>query len=82
VGNFQTNYSFSRFLMLSGLVQMNTANTQALNANFRLRWNYRPDSDLYVIYTAGQRFASEAATVSSQFYEHSLVLKYTYSWRP
>jgi len=81
-GNFQTNYSFSRFLMLSGLVQMNTANTQAVNANFRLRWNYRPDSDLYVIYTAGQRFASEAATNQQQFYENSLVVKYTYSWRP
>jgi hypothetical protein len=81
-GGLQTNYSFSRFLTLSGLVQMNTANTQAVSGNFRLRWNYRPDSDLYVIYTAGQRFASETASNPPQFYENSLVVKYTYSWRP
>jgi hypothetical protein len=34
------------------------ANTQAVNANIRLRWNRRPDSHLYVIYTAGQALAS------------------------
>jgi hypothetical protein len=45
-GSFQTNYSFSRFLTLSGLLRMNTAHGQAGSANIRLRWNYRPDSDL------------------------------------
>ena len=52
---FQTNYSFSRFLTLSTLLQMDTANNQGASANIRFRWNYRPDSDLFVIYTAGQR---------------------------
>jgi len=46
VGSFQTNYSFSRFLTLSSLIQMDTANTKAATANIRLRWNYRPDSDV------------------------------------
>ena len=82
VGGFQTNYSFSRFLTLSGLVQMDTANTQAASANIRLRWNYRPDSDLYVVYTAGQRFASLVAANPAQFYENRFAIKYTYSWRP
>ena len=81
-GNFQTNYSFSRFLMLSALGQMNTANREAASANIRLRWNYRPDSDLYVIYTAGQRFASLEASNPPQYYENRLVIKFTYSWRP
>jgi hypothetical protein len=36
----------------------NRTNTQAVNADIRLRWNCRPDSDLYVLYTAGQAFAS------------------------
>jgi len=81
-GSFQTNYSFSRFLTLSTLVQMNTANTQAVSANIRLRWNYRPDSDLYVIYTAGQRFASLVAENPHQYYENRFVIKFTYSWRP
>jgi hypothetical protein len=81
-GSFQTNYSFSRFLTLSTLLQMNTANTQAASANIRLRWNYRPDSDLYVIYTAGQRFASLVAVNPPQYYENRFVIKFTYSWRP
>ena len=81
-GSFQTNYSFSRFLTLSTLLQMNTANTQAASANIRLRWNYRPDSDLYVIYTAGQRFASLLAENPPQYYENRLAIKFTYSWRP
>jgi hypothetical protein len=82
VGSFQTNYSFSRFLTLSSLIQMDTANTQAVSANFRLRWNYRPDSDLFVIYTAGTRFASLVAENPPQFYENRFAIKFTYSWRP
>jgi hypothetical protein len=82
VGGFQTNYSFSRFLTLSALIQMDTANTQAASANIRLRWNYRPDSDLYVVYTAGQRFASLVAANPAQFYENRFAIKYMYSWRP
>jgi hypothetical protein len=82
VGGFQTNYSFSRFLTLSALLQMDTANNQAASANIRLRWNYRPDSDLYVIYTAGQRFASLVAANPPQFYENRFAIKFTYSWRP
>jgi len=81
-GSFQTNYSFSRFLTLSALLQMDTANDQAASANIRLRWNYRPDSDLFVIYTAGQRFASLVAANPPQFYENRFAIKFTYSWRP
>lgn len=81
-GSFQTNYSFSRFLTLSTLLQMDTANAQAASANIRLRWNYRADSDLYVIYTAGQRFASLVAVNPTQYYENRFVIKFTYSWRP
>ena len=80
-GGFQTNYSFSRFLMLTALVQVNTANNQAFSGTVRLRWNYRPDSDLYIIYTAGQRFAS-LETNAPQYYQNSLTVKLTYSWRP
>jgi hypothetical protein len=82
VGSLQTNYSFSRFLTLSALAQMNTANREAVSGNVRLRWNYRPDSDLYVIYTAGQAFASEDSANPPQFYQNRLAIKFTYSWRP
>jgi len=80
-GGFQTNYSFSRFLTLSALIQLDTANNQAVTGNVRLRWNYRPDSDLFIIYTAGQRFAS-LETNAPQYYQNSLTIKFTYSWRP
>ena len=81
-GALETDYAFSRFLSLSTIFQVDTANAQAASANVRLRWNYRPDSDLYVIYTAGQKFASLAATNPAQFYENRFAIKYTYSWRP
>jgi hypothetical protein len=81
-GSLQTNYSFSRFLSLSTVLQMDTANNQGASANIRLRWNYRPDSDLFVIYTAGQRFASLVAANPPQFYENRFAMKFTYSWRP
>ena len=81
-GSLQTNYSFSRFLTLSTILQMDTANTQGASANIRLRWNYRPDSDMFVIYTAGQRFASLAAANPTQLMEHRFAVKFTYSWRP
>ncbi len=80
-GALETDYAFSRFLSLSTVLQMDTSNTQAASANIRLRWNYRPDSDLYVIYTAGQQFASLADN-APQYYQHRFVVKYTYSWRP
>ena len=82
VGALQANYSFSRFLSLSALLQMDTANVQAMSTNLRLRWNYRPDSDLYIIYTAGQRFSSLVAANPSQFTEHRLAIKYSYSFTP
>jgi hypothetical protein len=71
-----------RFLTLSTLLQMDTANTQAASANVRLRWNYRPDSDLFFIYTAGQRFASLVAANPPHYYENRFAIKFTYSWRP
>jgi hypothetical protein len=81
-GALETDYAFSRFLSLSTVLQVDTANAQGASANIRLRWNYRPDSDLYVIYTAGQQFASLAATNPAELYQHRFVVKYTYSFRP
>ena len=89
VGNFsvdlaswQTNYSFNRFLTFTNVIQMDTANTQAVSANFRLRYNYRPDSDLFVIYNIGTQFASLAAANPVQVRENRFAVKYTYSFAP
>jgi uncharacterized protein DUF5916/cellulose/xylan binding protein with CBM9 domain len=82
LASVQANYSFSRFLTTSTLVQLDTANTQAVSANVRLRYNYRPDSDLYVIYNVGTRFASLAAANPEQLRETRIEVKFTYSFSP
>jgi Domain of unknown function (DUF5916)/Carbohydrate family 9 binding domain-like len=89
VGNFsvnlasvQANYSFSRFLSFTSLVQMDTANNQAMSANFRLRYNYRPDSDLYVIYNVGTQFQSLTNTNQQELREQRFAVKFTYSFQP
>jgi hypothetical protein len=81
-GSLQTNYAFSGFLTLSTVLQVNTSNTQAVSANIRFRWNYRPDSDLFVAYTAGEQFASLVAANPAKFTQNRFAVKYTYSWRP
>ena len=82
LASLQGNYSFSRFLSLSNTVQMDTANAQAVSANFRLRYNYRPDSDLFIIYNVGTQFVSLAAANPQQIRETRLAVKFTYSFLP
>lgn len=82
LASLQANYSFTRFLTITSIVQMDTSNTQAVSANFRLRYNYRPDSDLYVIYNVGTQFASLAPANPPQVRETRFAVKYTYSFSP
>ena len=82
VASLQASYSLSRFLSASALLQVDSANDHVFGSNLRIRWNYRPDSDLYVVYTAGQRFASLTATNPPQYYEQRFAIKWTYSWQP
>lgn len=82
LAGLQVNYSFSRALTTSALIQMNTADTRAMSANIRLRYHYRPDSDLYVVYNAGTQFASLAAINPLQLREQRLTIKLTYSFTP
>jgi hypothetical protein len=82
LASLQGNYSFSRFLTFTSLVQMDTSNTQAVSANLRLRYNYRPDSDLYIIYNVGTQFASIAPENPPQVRETRFAVKWTYSFNP
>jgi len=81
LASLQGNYSFTRFLTFTSLIQVDTSNTQAVSANVRLRYNYRPDSDLYIIYNIGTQFASIAPANPPQVRETRFALKYTYSWQ-
>jgi len=82
LASLQTNYSFNRFLTFTSILQMDTSNTQAASANLRLRYNYRPDSDLYIIYNVGTQFASIAPANPPQVRETRFAVKWTYSFAP
>ncbi len=82
LASLQANYSFTRFLTFTSLLQMDTSNTQAVSANLRLRYNYRPNSDLYIIYNVGTQFASIAPANPPQVRETRFAVKYTYSFAP
>ena len=47
------NYTFSPRMFVSGLFQYNSTN-HTLGANLRLRWEYTPGSELFVVYTEEQ----------------------------
>ena len=61
-------------------VQADTAQTKAVSANLRLRYTFRPDSDLYVIYNIGNRFQALAAGNPMEVREEKFAVKVTYSW--
>ena len=82
LASLQANYSFNRFLTLSSVLQLDTSNTQAVSANVRLRYNYRPDSDLYVIFNEGTQFTSIAPANPPQVRETKFAVKWTYSFAP
>ena len=45
----RTTYSLSPLMFVSALVQYNSS-TRSLGANVRLRWEYQPGSELFVVY--------------------------------
>src|SRR5260221_11047092 len=49
---------------------------------FRVRYNYRPDSDLYIIYNVRTQFASSAPANPPQVRETRFAVKWTYSFAP
>ena len=56
-GGFQTNlavarvnYAFNPRMFFSGLIQYNSA-SNSFSSNLRLRWEYSPGSELFVVYT-------------------------------
>jgi hypothetical protein len=76
----QVSYAFNRFVNLTTFLQADTAQIQAASANIRLRYTFRPDSDLYLIYNTGTRFQSLAAGNPIPVREQRIALKVTYSW--
>jgi len=72
-GNFSTslftgrfNYNFSRKLLTSAIVQLNSAARLSL-INVRLRYIYRPNSDFFIIYNQSTGAGLERPSYSLQF---------------
>ncbi len=80
LAGLQVSYAFTRFLNLTTFLQSDTAQTKAASANIRLRYTFRPDSDLYVIYNLGTRFQTLAAGNPVPIREQKFAIKLTYSW--
>jgi hypothetical protein len=46
----RVNFTFTPRMFLSGLVQYNSS-ADSFSANLRLRWEYRPGSEIFLVYT-------------------------------
>ena len=46
----RVNYTFTPRMFFSGLMQYNSS-TDSMSNNLRLRWEYSPGSELFVVYT-------------------------------
>jgi hypothetical protein len=49
----RTTYTVTPLMFVSGLVQYNSSNN-SLTSNVRLRWEYQPGSELFVVYNEGR----------------------------
>ena len=49
----RTTYTMTPLTFVSALVQYNSSNS-TLSANVRLRWEYQPGSELFVVYNEGR----------------------------
>ena len=80
LAGLQVSYAFNRFLNATTFIQANTADTKAVSANVRVRYTFRPDSDLYVIYNVGTVFQAIAAGNPTLIREQKVAVKVDYSW--
>jgi hypothetical protein len=77
VYRLRTNYTFSPRSFVAALVQYNSESA-AFSTNIRFRWEYRPGSDLYVVYTD---WRDTAVRGFPQLENRSLAVKFTRLFR-
>ena len=73
----RSDYMFSPRAFLGALIQYNTSN-DSLSTNLRFRWEYRPGSDLFVVYSDGR---DTFIGGFPQLENRSLVVKFTRLFR-
>lgn len=78
IGSFQLDYALSAAMSLRSITQYNSA-TEQWSTSARLRYIYRPGSDLYIVYDEVRR--DDALRVSpwvEEFRDRQLIIKMTY----
>jgi hypothetical protein len=73
----RSDYMFSPRSFFGALVQYNTSNN-SFSTNLRFRWEYRPGSDLYIVYSDGR---DTTFSGFPQLENRSLVVKFTRLFR-
>jgi hypothetical protein len=74
----RTVYAFSAHMAISALLQY-ASTSQTLSSNIRWRWEYRPGSDFYVVYSDGHDTVTRTGIPSLQ--NRSVALKLTRLFR-
>lgn len=86
-GSFRTdlavtrvNYAFNPRMFFSGLVQYNSAN-DTISTNLRLRWEYSPGSELFVVYTEDRDSTPLRPDRSTELRNRGFVIKFNRLFR-
>jgi hypothetical protein len=69
----RVTYAFTPRMFLGGLLQYNSS-THTVSSNLRLRWEYTPGSELFVVYTEDQD-THEPGTAFSSLLNRAIVVK-------
>ena len=80
LGRARFNYSFSPRMFFSGLVQYNSSG-ESLSSNLRLRWEYTPGSELFVVYTDDRNTDPLSPVRSTELRNRGFVVKITRLFR-
>ena len=75
----RTTYTVTPRMFVSGIVQYNSTNT-SFGSNLRLRWEYAPGSELFVVYT--DDYDTEARPNITPLRNRALVIKLNRLFRP
>ena len=69
----RVNYTLTTRLLIATLVQYNS-NSDSISTNIRLRWEYQPGSDLFVVYSEGRETDHRGFPLMAN---RGLVIKFT-----
>ena len=79
VARTRATYTITPRMFVSGIVQSNST-TNSMGSNLRLRWEYAPGSELFVVYT--DDYDTESVPQSTALRNRAFVIKVTRLFRP